>query len=129
MNDVYEVTGGNSRAILELAFNYDWRIGERLEKIERAKIRPILDELRTSKDLLDKIKEACMNPNVLLEYPRLLRILEEYNLVTYIVDSRLGVEPKHDPELGVGEYIAWHIPAYPIALRKTLGWSKAESIE
>ncbi len=121
---VYTVTGGNPRAVVRLAYDYEWRVDEWLRSLEHGVLAHVVHEA-SSRGLLGQLESVVDDPDTLAEAdPRIgmvASLLLEYNLVVYKAVETLGGDwVKPDPELGVGRLWAWQLPAYVHVLRRLL---------
>jgi len=116
-------TGGNPRATIDIAEN-NWNIDSWIQKIE-AKLRPLIRTIR-SLNLTNELQKLIEDPDNIEKQPsqkmeQLYTILVEANLFMY--KGFRTINGKHipkNPELGIGEYYAWQIPAYKHALEQLL---------
>jgi len=107
-DDVWRLTGGNPRSIVEL-WRRKWKIDEWIKEVEIS-LRIIIRQLDKSERRF--LKTVVTNVDAVQELPQLRRALIENNLITPIVRPCLGYTPPPCPELGIGEDYAWQIPVY-----------------
>lgn len=125
VEEAWRLTGGNPRALIQLATAYQWRVEAWLRDLKMGIVAPLLAEAR-ARGLVDAVREIAEDPDApvakaaagLLEAARLL---VEHNLLTYKASSTLTGDPlPPNRELGVGEYYAWQLPAYRELMRGLL---------
>ncbi len=109
------LTGGNPRALIEIA-SIGWSINQWMKHIEH-RIRRALLELGEYKEAL---QAALENPDTLTENKEALDKLLSLHLVIDFYAEPLGRKPQASPELGIGEEIAWQMPAYMQVIKKLL---------
>ncbi len=114
--EVWRLTGGNPRSIVELAVQ-GWDIGGWLEAVERSVSLALGDAVKRYGAPLAEVVEDV---DVVDDYPELRRLLVEANLVTPVTRPCLGYTPPVDPGLGVGRRWAWQLPVYRHAVRRLL---------
>jgi len=128
IDELWRATGGNPRALLEIARVYEWSIDAWMSYLERrllrvvtvARSRGLEGELAT---LIDDPDAVCDRPSQRME--ELYRVLVSENLFMYRYVAVLsGNDPSPDPELGIGRYYAWQMPAYRTVLSKLLRCSR-----
>ena len=116
LENIWFLTGGNPRAIIELALK-NWDIEEWLSNI-KVRIRASLEKaLGKFKVELENILEDI---DSVLDNPKILEMLLDANLIAPVDRPCLGYTPPIDHKLGVGEYYAWQIPAYREVLKQLL---------
>ena len=118
LEELWYNTGGNPRAIIELKYRR-WNIKDWLEKYVKRKIRELLKHL--SDEERSQLEETLENIDKVAKYRTLQTKLLDYNLISPIDRPCLGYTPPVDPELGIGEYYAWQIPAYKHTLTEIIG--------
>ena len=115
---LWRLLGGNPGKLVELAYNYEWRLDEMLSEYT-ARLRSVVAKAQ-EKGLGEKLLEATRDPDILAAEPVLREILVHANLVLpsglLLEDGGLG----EDRELGIGRLYAWQTPLYPLLLRKLL---------
>ncbi|RLE56585.1 MAG: hypothetical protein DRJ40_05490 [Thermoprotei archaeon] len=122
--ELWRVTGGNPRALIEIAHVHRWDIGSWLNTLER-RLTKVLTTIR-SRNLENELMKAIEDPDTVHTEatPRteqLQQILTEENLLIYkYVTTLHNTEVPSDLELGIGKYYAWQIPAYRDILKKLL---------
>ncbi len=125
-DEVYMVTGGNPRAIIDLALSYEWRIDAWLRDLQLTRVAFAVEELRT-RGLEREAAELVENPDAPHDNPntRILeayRLLVKHNLMIYKATPLIhGDILPSNRELGIGEHHAWQIPAYREAVKRVLG--------
>ena len=113
---VWLATGGNPRSIVAIAHSHGWRIEEWLQEL-RGFLAKLLTVVKV-RNLLNHLRRVLENPDTLFEEPseellKLYELLVENNLVTYVNMPMLSsryVTP--NPEIGIGKFYAWQLPAY-----------------
>jgi len=124
IEDLWRVIGGNPRALIEIAYNYKWNIDTWLNVLKR-KLAKTLITIR-SRNLVKELKYVIENPDTIHDKPspkmeELYKLLIEENLFIYKYMPTLnGGEIPKDPNLGIGKYYAWQIPAYRQILKELL---------
>ncbi len=124
IEDLWRVIGGNPRALIEIAYNYKWNIDTWLNVLKR-KLTKTLITIR-SRNLVKELKYVIENPDTIHDKPspkmeELYKLLIEENLFIYKYMPTLnGGEIPKDPNLGIGKYYAWQIPAYSQILKELL---------
>jgi len=124
IEDLWRVIGGNPRALIEIAYNYKWNIDTWLNVLKR-KLTKTLITIR-SRNLVKELKYVIENPDTIHDKPspkmeELYKLLIEENLFIYKYMPTLnGGEIPKDPNLGIGKYYAWQIPAYRQILKELL---------
>ncbi len=122
--ELWRVTGGNPRALIEIAHVHRWDIGSWLNTLER-KLTKVLTTIR-SRNLENELMKVIEDPDTVHteatpKTEQLQQILTEENLLIYkYVTTLHNTEVPSDPELGIGKYYAWQIPAYRDILKKLL---------
>ena len=129
IEDVWKLTGGNPRSVIEVATIYRWNYEEWLARIEN-ELRDVANILR-AKNLVEETYRLIENPDILHERPSIelretYEILLEHNVMMYVgidllsswVRGERTLEPNR--ELGIGRYYAWQMPAYRKALERAL---------
>ena len=122
--ELWLLTGGNPRAIIDLALRFRWNTRQWIKEI-KYKLAETIKEIKHKK-LETTLLETIDDPDTLWhettsKTETLLSILEKHNLIIYKHHTTLtqqGIPP--NPELGIGKYYAWQIPAYKIALQQLL---------
>jgi len=124
LEELWRFLGGNPGRLIELVEVYDWSIDAWMRDLE-ARLRPFIHEI-SRRGLLRELRAVIEDPDALADpsMPRmgeLYRALVERNLVMYRGFEALGgARLVPDPDLGVGRYYAWQIPAYRYALKRLL---------
>ncbi len=122
--EVWRVTGGNPRAVIEIAIDYNWDVSKwlvdlkyrLLRVVERVKHRQLAKHLRTVIEDVDVIHSEFSE-----EMYNLYKVLVEENLIIYkYMNMLVGRELVENQELGIGKYYAWQIPAYRKVLSQLL---------
>jgi len=123
-DEVWKFTAGNPRALINIAHMYEWNIKPWLEHLEE-RLRPIVSEIK-QQGLSKELKYLLEDPDSPWSKPsggmlRLYNLLIENNLFMYtgyktLANTRL----KPEPELGIGRYYAWQLPAYRYVLGELL---------
>ena len=116
--EIWRLTGGNPRAIIEIVRDYEGDISAWKEKILNIRITPMLKQVR-EKGLIKHLVKAVETQNNITE--TLEQILVQHNLIIYkaprtLTDSKI----EENLELGIGKYYAWQIPAYREVLKEVL---------
>jgi len=119
---VWEFVGGNPGRLVEIASVFRWDVSSWIELL-RGRLFEVFRIVR-SEDLVGELLRVIEDPDVFIHeasprFEKLLSILEEYNLVIYkycMLLSREYLRPC--PELGVGKYYAWQLPAYRVVLEE-----------
>ncbi len=115
-NDMWLLTGGNPRSIVEL-WRKNWSIKMWLDEIKFS-IKPLIEDLM--KKFKIDLKRIIKNIDEVLEYPTLREKLINANLIVPIDRPCLGYTPPINEKLGIGEYYAWQIPAYRVVLERLI---------
>ncbi len=121
---IWYFTGGNPRAVIEIAYSYGWNIDLWLKDLKKILIKFIT--IIRSENLVNELKLVIENPDMVYEEAsknmmKLYNILVEENLFIYKFTSTIsGIDLVQDLELGIGKYYAWQIPAYKHLLRELL---------
>ncbi len=124
MESLWRATGGNPRALIDIARSYGWNVDAWLDALKR-KLARVLATIR-SRNLVKELKRIIENPDAVYDEPspemeELYRVLVEENLFVYKYIATLsGKEIPEDPDLGIGKYYAWQIPAYKHVLWELL---------
>ncbi len=113
-NDIWFLTGGNPRSIVEL-WRKNWDVKMWINEIKFS-IKPLIEDL--VKEFKTELKRVVKNIDEVLEFPTLREKLLNANLITPIDRPCLGYTPPIDEKLGIGEYYAWQIPAYRMILER-----------
>ena len=123
---IWRLTGGNPRLLGEL-YRTDWSEDRVLDAITASKkLKNLIANLSTEERAW--LREAIEDPDTLFtrERMKLLNRLVELNLVIDDVPYRkdyLWIDqppPGKDPELGIGENVAWQSPMHREAVRRVL---------
>ena len=116
VEEVWRLVGGNPRRLIEIATSYSWCIDAWLSRL-RERIEMVYRKIR-SKNLCRHLMHVIEDPDYLYteasrEVEELYRLLLDENLVLYKKISTIsGRYVAKDLDLGIGEYVAWQIPAY-----------------
>ncbi len=120
----WSVTGGNPRALIELAIDYDWNVDRWMDSLKRRLLK-IVEEVR-HRDLveememvLEDIDSIHSNPSTKMYELRKL-LIEENLILAKHMDTLIGRELPPNKDLGIGRYYAWQLPAYREALKELL---------
>jgi len=116
--EIWRLTGGNPRAIIEIVRDYKGDINAWKEKILDTRITPMLKRVE-EKGLIRQLIRIIESPDNITG--ALEQALTQYNLIIYKAPRTLTnskVEENH--ELGIGKYYAWQIPAYREVLKELL---------
>ncbi len=112
IDDLWRLTGGNPRAVIEIA-QLSWDTEKWLSKIYEDRIRRAIHVVGK-----EKILALAEDPDSDWEAAEKL---EELNLM---IELRrvltVGQSPREDPELGIGRDWAWQIPAYREIVKRLL---------
>ncbi len=125
ISNIWRLTGGNPRAIIDIACMFSWNIDTWLREIEKKLVRVFL--LVESKDLVRELKLVVEDSDNIFHRPssrmlKLYKILVKENLIIYKYISTLDCrDVPRDLELGVGTYFAWQLPAYRMIMEKLAG--------
>ncbi len=115
---LWRLLGGNPGKLVELAYNYEWRLDEMLSEYAGRLRRVVLRALE--ENLAGRLLEATRNPDILAGEPALRSLLTRENLVLetgiLLGDGELGV----DRELGIGRLYAWQTPLYPTLIHRLI---------
>jgi energy-coupling factor transporter ATP-binding protein EcfA2 len=123
-DDVWRLTGGNP-ALLSRLYQARWSAD--------AVIYSLIEDRGITPSFISRwrkwLEEAVRDPDTLWapDTPQeLVNELVERNLIVYNMHGRLEYRwvdtppPERDPELGVGEYVAWQTPLHREAVRRAL---------
>ncbi|ABM80598.1 ATP-binding protein [Hyperthermus butylicus] len=125
VGDVWRFTGGNPRALIQIATVYQWNIKAWLRDLDASIIVPVLAEAK-ARGLLAELREVLEDPDSIITsatpgLQQVGQLLVEHNLLIYKAIATLtGESIPANQELGIGRYYAWQLPAYRILLRKHL---------
>ncbi len=123
-NSIWRFLGGNPGKLIELALYYRWSLDKWFRDLVD-RLRPIVIEIK-SRNLIEELKLLIEDPDNVIDRAstkmnELRRFLIESNLFMYKAYSTIDSSYIHrDSELGIGEYYAWQIPAYRIALENLI---------
>ncbi len=118
------ITGGNPRALIEIALDYNWDINKwlvdlkyrLLRVVEKIKHEQLTKQLELVLEDIDLIYEEQSK-----KIGKLRTMLIEENLIIYkYMNTLIGQELRENSELGIGKYYAWQIPAYRKVLKQLL---------
>jgi len=114
-DELWRLTGGNPRALIEIVDVFNWNTSLWVKSIE-AKLKAITETVGKS-----KLRRVLENIDALLHGYEVRKKLIEYNLIVYVAYPTLAFKKLNvDQELGIGEYYAWQIPAYKRILLKII---------
>ena len=123
-DEVWRFTAGNPRALISIAYMYEWNIKSWLEHLKE-RLRPIISEIK-QQGLDKELRYLLEDPDSPWSKTSegmlcLYNLLIENNLFMYtgyktLANTRL----KPEPELGIGKYYAWQLPAYRYVLEELL---------
>ncbi len=120
--EAWLVTGGNPRALIDLALRYGWNV-ERWVRDLQYRLAEVVRRARLE-GFERLLAEALEDPDALWYTggaEKLAHLLEAENLVLYKHSPALaGAEISEDKSLGIGRYYAWQIPAYRDAIQRLL---------
>ena len=124
VEEAWKMTGGNPRALIELAIKHSWDVDSwkdyllrKLVEVYRiVKVENVVEEVREIVDDPDNIYRKATK-----RMDKAYRILLDENMITYkhmrTVDGKII---RLNRELGIGEYYAWQIPVYRKVLRELI---------
>ena len=124
IQDAWDATGGNPRALIELAMDYDWNLNKWLNTlkhrllgvVEKTRHKGLTKELEMVVEDIDSIYQ---NPSKkMLELRKLL--IEENLVLNKYMETLAGRELATNKDLGIGKYYAWQLPAYKEILKEIL---------
>ena len=132
IDKVWELTAGNPRCTIEIAHLYNWNIDNWLHKLKQ-NLRDLANLLKTQ-NLTKEVLQLIDEPDILDKEPtqklrKAYEILLQQNLMIYTGITLLSSWVEKDaskksiqpmPDLGIGKYYAWQIPAYRIVLKELL---------
>ncbi len=111
VDELWRLTGGNPRALIEIA-RLEWSIKRWLETLHR-KIMFIVHDIDR-----EKLRILIENPD---NDWATAKKLEELGLMIYLIQSSLAQHiATPNPELGIGRYWAWQLPAYKHIINKII---------
>jgi len=116
IDELRRSTGGNPRALLEIARVYEWSIDAWMSYLERRLLRVVTVARsrgleREPATLIEDLDAVCDRPSQRME--ELYRVLVRENLFMYrYVAALSGNDPSPNPELEIGRYYAWQVPIY-----------------
>ena len=116
---LWNITGGNPRAIIEIVRDYEGNVNEWVNKILKLRVKPLISIVR-SKGLVDQLRRVCKDIDLLVELHELRDILINENMVLYIDSPMLGEKLKRDEAIGIGELYAWQLPVFKDLISKYL---------
>jgi len=117
-DEIWRLTGGNPRAIIEIVRDYEGDINAWKEKISNIRITPMLKQVK-EKGLIKHLVKAVETPDDITE--TLEQILIQHNLIIYKAPRTLtNSKVEENSELGIGKYYAWQIPVYREVLKEIL---------
>ncbi len=125
VEETWRLTGGNPRALIQIATIYQWSTGAWLHDLGTNVVVPVLARIR-AKGLLEELHILLEDPDAAVtraspRLRRLVRLLTEHNLFIYKAATTLAGKPlPPSPEQGIGEYYAWQLPAYRTLLQERL---------
>jgi ABC-type cobalamin/Fe3+-siderophores transport system ATPase subunit len=119
------ITGGNPRAIIEAAVNYQADISLWLRNTVKPRVLRAARRAR-ERNVDQGVRAIAENPDAVYENPE-PQIVKAYKLLlreNMVIDkSHLqlhGEELKPNPEMAIGKYVAWQLPAYRDEMLKVL---------
>ncbi len=124
VDKVWELTGGNPSKLLEIALIHKWNVNLWFEHLEE-RIEEIFDRIRRE-NLIKELILLLEDPDIIhkqttQELYKLYEILEYESLMMYVGYSLItGKRIQKQPELGIGQYYAWQIPAYRVVFLKIM---------
>ena len=124
IRESWKFTGGNPRKLIELALDYNWNINEWFKK-QILRLEPLYREIKV-KGLTNELNQVIENPDNIYHkastrMDQLYHLLLDENLVIYKhMDTLTNTFIQVDSELGIGEYYAWQVPVYKLALEELL---------
>lgn len=121
VEETWRLTGGNPRALIQIALAYGWNIDKWIREMEErlsetvVKVKSLKLESEFKK-IIEDIDIIHLEPDQNMF--KLREILEKENLIIYkykttLTETRL----RENRELGIGKYYAWQIPAYMKVLK------------
>lgn len=114
-DDLWNLTGGSPRALIDLA-SLNWKVNVWFDKLFEDKLRHVLKVLDKS-----RLRNVIEDPDSDWE---VAKILEDYNLMIELRRTlTISSIPSPNSELGIGREWAWQIPAYKLILKKHLDYS------
>jgi len=115
VDELWYLTSGNPRSLLEVAEVYRWDINLWIKSLE-AKLLPI-----TTKIGRDRLVRVTEDIDTLIYEHEVRKELIRHNLVTYIAYPTITLKKlKENRELGIGKYYAWQLPAYRQVIQKLI---------
>ena len=124
IDELWMATGGNPRSLLEIAFDYSWNIRSWKRDLENRLIT--ISSTIKSKGLKKEVIEIIEVPDTPIDNPtsrfeEAVDILIDGNLIIYKGFKTIhGHEVSANPDLGIGRYYAWQIPAKREILKSLL---------
>ncbi|BES81794.1 ATP-binding protein [Pyrodictium abyssi] len=124
--EAWRLTGGNPRALIQIATVYMWDIDAWLRGLDASLAAPLVAEAR-ARGLLHALQRVVADPDSIVAeadpaLQQVARLLLKNNLIVYkAVATLTGETIPADPGLGIGSYYAWQLPAYRELLRRRLG--------
>ena len=116
-DEIYRVTGGNPRAIIELYY-MNWSIRRWIESAIMRRVKNFLKTL--SREEIEQLKDTLDDPDRFQRYTPLLKKTIDYNLVSPIDKPCLGYTPEKNIELGIGDNYAWQLPIYKDIIKQVI---------
>jgi len=111
-NKLWELTGGNPRALIEIA-QFNWNIDKWVSYLTERRVLPTIHDIKKERlELVVEDPDSSWETAMKLE-ERGLMIELSHTLV-------LGLPLKRNIELGIGKRWAWQIPAYREAVKRLL---------
>ena len=131
VEESYKLIGGNPREVINVATLYRWNLRAWLNSL-RESLNEVVRIVR-SKGYVTELKKLIEDPDILNREPTpeleaTYEILLENNLIMYsgvrllsgwVDGGKQYLSP--NPELGVGRYYSWQIPAYRVVLNDLVG--------
>ncbi len=102
VEDLWRLTGGNPRALIEIA-QLSWDIDRWIRLVEDRVLQLVEGIDRARLQVLTEDPDSD---------PSTARLLEERNLMIGLSSNSLGFRPARALELGIGERWAWQLPIY-----------------
>ncbi len=126
IDDAWALTGGNPRALIQVASIYNWNLDLWVRDVY-SKIRHMLLEDPEFSGMSKELIAIAEDPDVISRNPsgnvvKAHKLARKYNLIIYKATLTLtGDYLNPNPELGIGEYYAWQLPVYPRIIKEMLG--------
>jgi len=128
----WKLTGGNPRRTIEIATIYNWNTDTWINQLKHV-LRDTANIIKAN-NLTKETTQLIEDPDILDKNPtpklrKAYELLLEHNLMMYTGTPPLTSwtqkdktkwTPKPNPELGIGKYYSWQIPAYKEILKQLL---------